>query len=288
MSTKNYIPFTYLIGWSKLDKWYYGVRVKHDTIPSDLWTTYFTSSKHVRQFRLQHGEPDVIEIRHRFLTKESALLWEHRVLTKLNVKKNDKWLNVSYGYGDTHSIGQTDSSKEKISLTRKTRLQAGQIKAAKHTEEHKQKLREYNPGGEATAKAIYQIDATTGQVIKEWKSTRQAGLGLNINSWRNISTTANRNKVQTVGGFYWRWVGDTDVVDNKLTNLEELNDIRLNPGKRAGKQVQQLDELGNVIKIWNNMCEAGRHFELSNSTICAAIKANSRCAGFYWKKIPID
>lgn len=43
-----YIPYTYLIGWSKLNWWYYGAefaKIKKIANPSNLWTTYFTSSK---------------------------------------------------------------------------------------------------------------------------------------------------------------------------------------------------------------------------------------------------
>lgn len=54
------IPYTYLIGWSNQNKWYYGVRTAKNCHPGDLWTTYFTSSKYVKQFITQYGEPDII------------------------------------------------------------------------------------------------------------------------------------------------------------------------------------------------------------------------------------
>ncbi len=57
------IPYTYLIGWSKLNKWYYGCRCAQHCHPNDLWIKYFTSSLYVRQFRKLHGEPDVIKVR---------------------------------------------------------------------------------------------------------------------------------------------------------------------------------------------------------------------------------
>jgi hypothetical protein len=99
-STNIYTPFTYLIGWSKLDIWYYGVRFAKNTTPKDLWTVYFTSSKHVTNFRKMHGEPDVISIRREFTCKEDALSWEHKVLHRMKIGKNKRFLNVSTGYGD--------------------------------------------------------------------------------------------------------------------------------------------------------------------------------------------
>lgn len=87
------MAYTYLIGWSKLDKWYYGVRFAKDCHPGDLWKTYFTSSKYVEEYRQLHGEPDVIEIRHTFEDSSAAMLWEQRVLRKMNVLHSEKWLN---------------------------------------------------------------------------------------------------------------------------------------------------------------------------------------------------
>lgn len=87
------IPYTYLIGWKVENKWYYGVRYAKNCNPTDLWKTYFTSSKYVKEFRESFGEPDVIEIRKTFNSSESALTWEHCVLKRLSVVSDPKWIN---------------------------------------------------------------------------------------------------------------------------------------------------------------------------------------------------
>ena len=56
-------PYTYLLGWSEHNTWYYGVRYAKGCHPSDIWKKYFTSSKHVKNFVKMHGDPDVIEDR---------------------------------------------------------------------------------------------------------------------------------------------------------------------------------------------------------------------------------
>ena len=89
------IPFTYLIGWSKLDIWYYGVRYVKDCHPDDLFTTYFTSSKYVHGVIADSGLPDVIQVRHLFKTVKPALVWEQKVLRRLKVLGESKWLNKS-------------------------------------------------------------------------------------------------------------------------------------------------------------------------------------------------
>lgn len=63
----NFIPYTYLIGWTNINRWYYGVEYGFKKIPcanpQNLWITYFTSSNIVAWHRKHFGEPDVICIR---------------------------------------------------------------------------------------------------------------------------------------------------------------------------------------------------------------------------------
>lgn len=99
--------YTYLIGWSKHNKFYYGKQTRIGCHPDNFWVSYFTSSRHVKQFRKTHGEPDIIQIRQVFgdnYVKCSE--WETRVLTKLNCAKDPKFLNktnntLALTYGTT-------------------------------------------------------------------------------------------------------------------------------------------------------------------------------------------
>lgn len=100
-----YTPYTYLIGWSNTKRWYYGVRYAKSSKclyetgchPDDLWVTYFTSSNAVKMYVLEHGDPDVIEIRKTFSNEEDAIEWERKVLRKMNVIRDERWLNESNG-----------------------------------------------------------------------------------------------------------------------------------------------------------------------------------------------
>ena len=97
-----YRPYTYLIGWSKLNVWYYGARSCNSVSqgianPSDLWVSYFTSSKVVKEFRRKHGDPDVIEVRHTFTDRSKALLWEDGVLSSIPEVSRIQWLNRRFG-----------------------------------------------------------------------------------------------------------------------------------------------------------------------------------------------
>lgn len=90
---KTTTPYTYLIGWPELDRWYYGSRYAKGCHPTELWVKYFTSSDRVGEFRKEHGEPPVRIIRKVFTDTNSVRLWEHRVLKKLKVIYSDRWLN---------------------------------------------------------------------------------------------------------------------------------------------------------------------------------------------------
>lgn len=89
------VPYTYLIGWSALDLWYYGCQYSKKAHPSNLWSTYFTSSSHVAEARKTHGEPDVVEVRKTFASRDAARKWEHGVLIRMKVRKSKRWLNKS-------------------------------------------------------------------------------------------------------------------------------------------------------------------------------------------------
>ena len=105
------VVYTYLIGWTKHNKWYYGARWSHYAKPEDLWTTYFTSSKYVKEFRKLYSEPDVIEIRKIFETKEKCRLWEEHVIRKLNIVRDEKWLNKGNCRGPIKPLGSEPWNK---------------------------------------------------------------------------------------------------------------------------------------------------------------------------------
>lgn len=108
-----YQPYTYLIGWSDLNTWYYGVRYSKYAKPSDLWVTYFTSSKYVKLFRKKHGEPNVIQIRKIFDDKHKAILWEQKVLKRIDVQHDKRFLNVKNDTTKTPIIGPNSGSFKK-------------------------------------------------------------------------------------------------------------------------------------------------------------------------------
>lgn len=152
-----YQPYTYLIGWSIHNKWYYGVRFadyneKDMANPKELWVSYFTSSKHVESFRKEYGEPDIIQIRKTFKEKEKARLWEHKVLRRLNVVVREDFLNksdaisipsqkgMSKPIGHGEKVGNFHRGRKRSEETRKKISEIAKNRV--HTEESNKKRSE--------------------------------------------------------------------------------------------------------------------------------------------------
>ena len=108
-----FIPYTYLIGWSSLNMYYYGVQYGKKANPANLWKSYFTSSKKVSVIRQEHGEPDIIQVRKCFTNALAAKKWEYVVLNRLSVAKKDLWVNITSG--SFKDIVSTDEIREAIS-----------------------------------------------------------------------------------------------------------------------------------------------------------------------------
>jgi hypothetical protein len=101
-------PYTYLIGWRHLKKYYYGVRFSKNSDPKELWVDYFTSSKYVLDLYNEYGNPDVIEIRRIFESSDKARKWENKVLKRIGAVKRNDFINKT----DNFSISTLCSSRE--------------------------------------------------------------------------------------------------------------------------------------------------------------------------------
>jgi hypothetical protein len=87
-------PFTYIIIFKPTGQFYYGVRYAKNCHPSDLWTTYYTSSSYIKQLIVEHGKDAFdFEIRKRFASSKKARLWELKVLKRMKVTKHSLSLN---------------------------------------------------------------------------------------------------------------------------------------------------------------------------------------------------
>lgn len=166
-------PYTYLIGWSFLDKWYYGCKFGVDSNPKNLWKTYFTSSDIVSEFRKNYGEPDVVEVRKVFNDSRKALMWECEVLRRLNVPYNKRWLNQHVGNGHFHNLSYT--SRQKMRLLKVNRTYEEIMRSEERAKNKKEKI--------------------SNTLKKRWKNTPHPNLGkMPINKNKKIEDIIGTEK----------------------------------------------------------------------------------------------
>jgi hypothetical protein len=212
-------PYTYLVGWSKHEKYYYGVRYAVDCNPTDLWQTYFTSSSKVKQLRKVLGEPDVIQVRKTFNTREQARTWETKVLKKMKVILREDFLNEHDNPSPPiNDRIMTQETKDKISAVHKGKPKSEEHKRKirearakqtndrtghKHTKEAKRKIREARakqaPASEETRRKMSQCgrgmlwynngitETKSKTVIEGWSRGRLKQTKLNIRKGAKLS-----------------------------------------------------------------------------------------------------
>jgi hypothetical protein len=213
----TYTPYTYLIGWSKLNVWYYGVRTASKAYcvyecgchPDELWVTYFSSSSYVKDFVLENGKPDVIKIRKTFSDSKSAKSWESKVIRRMKIMHDPKFLNKGNPMGDfiidesvkkkrNNAIrkallgkARTDEVKQKISESKK-----GVI----FSDEHRRKLSEWQTGikrkpcSEETKKKI--SDKTKGKTRSAETRKKLSDIHTGKEMWPNGRSQEDIDKIK--------------------------------------------------------------------------------------------
>lgn len=173
-------PYTYFIGWPSLNTFYYGVRYSRTCDPSDLWVTYFTSSKEVHAFRALHGDPPLREVRYTFRTKEAAREWEHKVLRRMKAPLRENFLNL-------------------------TTAKAPSMLGKSHSEETRRKMSAWQKGQKKPIEAVEKMRASlTGKKMSDEARAAQSrgktGMKFSDNHKANIAATKIGRKWWTKDG----------------------------------------------------------------------------------------
>lgn len=194
------MAYTYLIGWSKHDKFYYGARWAKDCSPDDLWNSYFTSSKHVKAFRAEHGEPDVIQVRKIFNDTNKCKLHERKALQKLDVLNSDKWLNKNINgmFLPTGPMNE-EHKRNRVASFKRTMQGKGTRTGSKHTPEAIEKMRQAHTGKSKSAEHV----ANMRQRPQDTKTLTcphcdKIGDYKNMNRWHMDRCKHNPNRVADI------------------------------------------------------------------------------------------
>lgn len=155
----NYIPFTYLIKFTnpetKTVLFYYGVRYARNCHPSQLFVSYFTNSKAIKNLIKQFGIDNFCyEVRKEFPNDPiKAHAWEQKVLTRIDAAHRRDFINMSVGGKVLCMIGDDNPSsrpevKQKISKSVKKYYETNPnpFFGKKHSDETKLKISKKNKG----------------------------------------------------------------------------------------------------------------------------------------------
>jgi len=138
--------YTYHLYHVPTRKHYYGVRYSKNAKISDLWNTYFTSSKLVHNLIEEYGKESFVPtIRKIFESPEEAVNWESAFLKKVNAKHNQNWINQHNGDGKFLTIGKcSEYRRKRISESKKGK--PSNRKNYRHSKITKNKISESNKG----------------------------------------------------------------------------------------------------------------------------------------------
>ena len=250
----EYLSYTYLIGWTEHEKYYYGVRTANKTKPeNDLWKIYFTSSCYVKKFRELHGEPDLIYIHRTFESSDDARIFEIDTLRKLDILNEDMWLNKSI----SKSILIDDEVKERISASNKAyfadpefgeerRKQAG--KYLHSTQARKNRMIANRDPKVRKRKSDAAKETQNRPEVKKAKSTRM------IERYKDPEERRKMSKIQSI-------------VQNNVGKRKPSPPRKYSQVKRTDLGKIQIDD-----NIFDNVTDAAKHYEVHNVTISRWIK----------------
>lgn len=229
----EYKPYTYLIGWTKLNKWYYGVEygIKKVANPKNLWSTYFTSSVLVKKVREEFGEPDIVKVRRIFNNKEQAIKWENKVLIRLKVIKKTFFLNKNHSMGPPSLVGDNNPSKRpevRVKLSEKA------LQREKYSEEILEKV-----SNTKLRKNI--INFFLNKKYKYLKANSSIGLITRLNKYKNVLIKTNKSFKYTL-----------IMLDRLILKCENYTKKEY-PKNRKGTKRGKMPNISKALKLKKNI-----------------------------------
>ena len=152
----KYSPYVYVITENDSGRMYIGCRTAREAKPSDLGTTYYTSSKLVKS--KWRNDPDSFSITQiiECTTKEETYSLEESMQREVNAHRNPNYLNKNINgkdfnvAGSKHNVGfkHSEQSKLKMSTAHKGKVVSDgtkqklslKRKGVKFSDEHKEKI----------------------------------------------------------------------------------------------------------------------------------------------------
>lgn len=225
------MPYTYLVSHRPTGLKYYGVRYATHSQPSDLWVSYFTSSKQVKELISIHGKDSFdYEVRRIFDTAEQAIIWENSVIRRMSLIQRPDWLNEGTGSSHQARKRKTDEHRRKISEANKGKcsekkrkaiiLSGEQRKGQKLSEETKAKM------SQSHTQKIWIFNPTTNKktMIKINEIENYPGWIANKRGYRKPTKISNEAKIKMSDAKKGKvkWISDPKSQHSKQVEIQML------------------------------------------------------------------
>lgn len=155
------MAYTYYVYHKPTKQHYYGARWAKNCHPDDLWVTYFTSCRKIKQLIETYGTDSFeVDVRRVFASAVEARSWEHRVLKKIKAVSRKDWLNSSNGQPpicNYSRVGQgagrqlSNTQRENIS-----KAMTGRVRSP-FSEEHKRNMSTARIGKKHSAEVVSKL-----------------------------------------------------------------------------------------------------------------------------------
>ena len=158
---KHYDAYTYIIKCPN-GKSYYGYRSANKVSPEDdLWKVYFTSSKRIKELRMQYDDAEfVASVDRTFKTAEEAHEYETKFLTENDCVHSDDWLNEHCFPVFASNKGREISDEWRKNISESLKGEKNPMFGREFTDEHRKKMSEAKKGVKLSDKHRKKISET--------------------------------------------------------------------------------------------------------------------------------
>ena len=129
-------------------------------------------------------------------------------------------------------------------------------------------------------RSIAELEQEYRNVVAEFESCVEASnsFGPQDNA-SGISQCCNNRKGH-VKGYQWRWPGE---YPGKYVPPKHIGPKKFGKDNPRSKVVIELDDLGNILKMWDSLMDLVREEGINSGTICNCIKKNRKHKGRTFK-----
>lgn len=202
---------------------------------------------------------------------------EIKLIAAIGRLPNGPLLNMTDGGDGTSGYKRSPEQCAAMSLIRKGKP------GRPHTEDHKQKMRERNKGGEATRKSVSRF-TLNGSVIDAYPSLSALAKEIGMTKGNTLAYVVKDGSLPYQGLFY-RYSESDDITPDGIKDAVKLIERRkvVDRGAVSVKPISKVSLDGDVLALYESVRAAeAANPETKYAALWAAVKYNRAYKGFRW------